>query len=57
MFVNRKTEFPQRMTKFLQLRLEEVKVKYGEDSPQYRSLESIFMIIPLLKLMVFPGIS
>lgn len=26
-------------------------------SPQYRSLESIFMIMPLLKLMALPGIS
>lgn len=38
MFVNREIEFPQRMTKFLQRRLEELKTQYGEDSPEYRSL-------------------
>ena len=38
MFVNREIEFPQRMTKFLQRRLEELKMQYGEDSPEYRSL-------------------
>lgn len=38
MFINRQIEFPQRMTKFLQCRLAEVKTQYGEDSPEYRSL-------------------
>ena len=38
MSVNRQIEFPQRMTKFLQHRLEELKTQYGEESPEYRSL-------------------
>ncbi len=38
MFINRQIEFPQRMTKFLQYRLVEVKAQYGENSPEYRSL-------------------
>ena len=38
MFINRKIEFPQRMTKFLQRRLEELKTQYGEESSEYRSL-------------------
>ena len=38
MSIVRKIEFPQRMTKFLLRRLEEVKAQYGESSPEYRSL-------------------
>lgn len=34
----RKTEFPQRMTRFLQNRLGELIEKYGEDSSQYQAL-------------------
>lgn len=36
--VERKSEFPQRMTRFLQSRLQELMEKYGEDSPQYLAL-------------------
>ena len=38
MFINRQIEFPQRMTKFLQHRLEELESQYGENSPEYRAL-------------------
>lgn len=38
MFENREIDFPQRITKFLQYRLKEVKAQYGENSPEYRSL-------------------
>ena len=34
----RKTDFPQRMTKFLYRRLEELREKYGESSAEYQSL-------------------
>ena len=34
----RKTDFPQRMTKFLLRRLEELRTQYGEDSSEYLSL-------------------
>ena len=38
MFVSREIEFPQRMTRFLQSRLEAVKIQYGIDSLEFRSL-------------------
>ena len=34
----RKTDFPQRMTKFLLRRLDELRAQYGESSPEYLSL-------------------
>lgn len=38
MSIVRETEFPQRMTKFLEHRIQEVKSQYGEDSMEYKSL-------------------
>lgn len=38
MSIIRKTDFPQRMTKFLVRRLEELREQYGEQSPQYQAL-------------------
>lgn len=38
MSIIRKTEFPQRMTKFLQRRIDEVREQYGKNSLEYRSL-------------------